>query len=68
MATAAVERSEAAPLPSTFGKRDGGGKLVNTACAKCGDFVVAPVDSRRAWCGYCTLGFAVRGADPRATR
>ena len=66
MATART-RTEKAPLPPTFGKRNGDGKLVARECAtpECGDRVVAPVTVTRVWCGYCTQRFARRELDPR---
>ncbi len=68
MATSAVEQQETR-LPTSFGKRNGGGKLVESECAGCGDLVVAPERIVRSWCWYCTLGFTARGQDPKkATR
>ena len=56
-----------APLPSTFGKREagGGGELTPDACARCHRPIERPAQIRRAWCGGCTMYFAINGIDPR---
>ncbi len=59
--------TDRAPLPKTFGQRDGGGggDLVPDQCARCARSIERPEQIRRAWCSGRTLYFAIHGLDPR---